>query len=511
MPSNLTDLARIRTVSDLGRHIAAVARVRTGADEAEVWTREADGRLRSLESTRVVRRPEELGFSKLPAEGDARTAPGAWRGLNAWRALPLRWGDEDIGVLALGYTHGAPILSLLQRDLADVLPAWALALDRLLARSEVADIDAVASARVGAGLAHTLSNVLQAAISSTEAARFATPPGNDPVHGPLADALDALRRAAALIQQLAVLGGQAAEPVPTEIRSLVAGLAAALRLQMPTGIELVLDTPGNDEAWVLVDRGAIEATLAGVVYAAREALGSVGSIHMATRVEGDEHASERTVVMEVRRQPGRVSHAMPLLGTIPPIPMPDNHGGDTVGAERLGLTFARAAVERYGGAVTERSVGGGAVVTMTFPEVRLAPKRSISGTLRRVREGGPLRVLVADDEPVVLRAMTRLLVQARHEVLPARDGAEALDIARTTPGIDVALIDLTMPRLAGPALVAALRRVAPWTPVVVMTGYASDAMVEALRREGVVAVLRKPVELQHFLTAIGDAAASAVV
>ncbi len=507
MPSDLEDLARLRTAEDLGRHIAAVARARTGASEAEVWAREDDGRLRSLESPRVVRRAEDLGFTGLPCGGEAETAPGAWHGKKSWRALPLRWGDVDVGVLALGYTDAPTPMDLLLADLAAALPAWALALDRLLTRSDAARVDADATARVGAGLAHTLSNVLQAAISSTEAARAPGGGSGMAARVPLDDALDALRRAAVLVQQLAVMGGQGDDVSPTEVRGLVAGLTAALRRQMPPGIGLVLDA-GGDEAWVLVDRGAIEATLAGVVYAAREALGSTGSIHVATRVGAHGAAGERAVAIEVRRQPLAAGDRTPLPAALPTAP--SNNGGDTWGAERLGLTFARAAVARYGGSVSERSLGGGgALVILTLPEVRLAPKRSISGTLRRVLEGGRSRVLVADDEPAVLRGVTRLLQGAGHEVVMARDGAEALSVARGTPGIDVALVDLTMPRLAGPALVAALRRVAPDMPVVIMTGYASDEMVEALRREGVVAVLRKPVEAQRLLSAIGDAAALA--
>ncbi len=510
LPRTLTELERFRTVEELGVHVALVARVRAHADESDIWVHEPGGMLRSMKVPQVVCRSSELGLDALPAEGAATSAPGAWRGRLAWQAIPLTWGETPVGVLTLGYAASPPSFEAVQSDLTALLPVWTVALDRLVVRAQLGQVDAVATARVGAGLAHTLSNVLQAAISATEdaRARAANAGGvSADARASLEDSLEARRRAAGLVQQLAVLGGQADEVSPVEVRALAAGLVAALRRQMPAGIDLVLHAH-EDEAWIEVDRRAIEATLAGVIHAAREALGSFGQIRVATRVTTDASGGSRMVVVEIHRQPAPSNGLTPFPAALPQ--SPDNKGGDSHGAARLGLTFARVAVARYGGSVTELpATGGGTVVTLALPGVRLAPRRSISGTLLRAQGAEGTRVLVADDDPAVLRGVARILQSAGHEVLTARDGAEALALARSTPGLDVALIDLTMPRLAGPALVAALRRVAHGMPVVVMTGYAAEEMVEALRREGVVEVLRKPVEARRLLSALTDAMAAA--
>jgi two-component system sensor histidine kinase RpfC len=101
----------------------------------------------------------------------------------------------------------------------------------------------------------------------------------------------------------------------------------------------------------------------------------------------------------------------------------------------------------------------------------------------------------------------RVLAAAGHQVHTARDGAEAVAIAAANHSIDVALVDLTMPRLAGPSLIAALRAELPKAPVLVMTGYASDEMIAALEKAGVYAVLKKPVPAAMLLDSIAAALA----
>lgn len=481
--------------------LSAVARARTGADEVELWTFQEDGRYRSVKSPNVYRRPEELGVKDLPAEVSASVAPGAWRGKMHLRALPLRTGDTHVGLVALAFEGEAPPVELLARDLHAELPLWSLCLDRFQRRSSPTPTED-ATARVGAGIAHTLSNVLQAAMSAAESARHLAEPLSARVA--LDDALDALRRAASLTRQLAVLGGTAGELNPAEMRTLVAGLVAALKPQMPSGVLLTHESDDQD-GWALMDRSTVEATLAGLIFVARELLGASGTITLSTQVLASKGPRDpRTVVVQVRRTPSAMGRPTPMPGLQPRAP--DNQGGDSSGAGALGLTFAQLAMSRHGGDASEQGLpDGGAVVVLRMPEARFSPSRRMSGTTTRVLTTG-LRILVADDEPAVLRGVARMLEGSGHRVTMARDGSEALGFVKAQPlGFDVALLDLTMPRLAGPALMAALRRVAPKLPVVVMTGYASDEMVEALRQEGVLTVLRKPVEASTLLAALSGA------
>jgi CheY-like chemotaxis protein len=81
-------------------------------------------------------------------------------------------------------------------------------------------------------------------------------------------------------------------------------------------------------------------------------------------------------------------------------------------------------------------------------------------------------ILVVDDEAMVLRVADRMLGKAGCIVLLAASGEEALHLCRTYDGsIQLALVDLVMPGLDGPALVERLYPLQPAIRIVFMSGY----------------------------------------
>jgi two-component system, cell cycle sensor histidine kinase and response regulator CckA len=88
-------------------------------------------------------------------------------------------------------------------------------------------------------------------------------------------------------------------------------------------------------------------------------------------------------------------------------------------------------------------------------------------------EPQPVRttVLVLDDEDSIRRLVTAVLESAGYLVLPAPDGALALDIARSHPVIDLLITDMTMPEMDGRQAADAIRAVQPQCRVLFMSGY----------------------------------------
>jgi CheY-like chemotaxis protein len=81
-------------------------------------------------------------------------------------------------------------------------------------------------------------------------------------------------------------------------------------------------------------------------------------------------------------------------------------------------------------------------------------------------------VLLVEDEADVLELLSQLLAVNGYHVLAARDGMEALEVARSHPGaIDLLATDIVMPRLGGVALAGELRRVRRDAKVLYFSGY----------------------------------------
>jgi DNA-binding NtrC family response regulator len=113
------------------------------------------------------------------------------------------------------------------------------------------------------------------------------------------------------------------------------------------------------------------------------------------------------------------------------------------------------------------------------------------------------QVLVVDDKESVLEVMATILRDA-YEVSTTGDAATALSLLEARP-FDVVLTDVRMPGASGFDLLDSVKRVAPETSVVMMTGYASipDA-VSAIRR-GAFDYVAKPLEAEEVCLVIARA------
>lgn len=115
------------------------------------------------------------------------------------------------------------------------------------------------------------------------------------------------------------------------------------------------------------------------------------------------------------------------------------------------------------------------------------------------------RILAVDDDPLVRRCISRVLVNAGHEVVPAGHGADALQIA-SDRAFDVALVDYHLPFIDGLEVLQRLREVQPGCLRILVTGALDLPMImEAVNRGEVMRVVEKPFESAGLVGAIDDA------
>ncbi len=156
----------------------------------------------------------------------------------------------------------------------------------------------------------------------------------------------------------------------------------------------------------------------------------------------------------------------------------------------------RGAVAVYGG--LER----GTVVRLYLPQARGAsPVAEVASPVR-----GSGHLLVADDEPMVLDALTRTLVSLGYSVTVAHDGQEVLDRLTEGPERYVAIIcDLMMPKRHGAALVGEIRKLAPVVPLIVASGFVRDHQLADLATHAVTAFLPKPMRRAELAAVLASA------
>ncbi len=114
------------------------------------------------------------------------------------------------------------------------------------------------------------------------------------------------------------------------------------------------------------------------------------------------------------------------------------------------------------------------------------------------------RILIADDEPMLLRGLDRVLTRAGYEVITANDGQQAAELL-TQLEFDAIVSDISMPGLNGIQLLRRARETDLDVPVLLVTGApAVETAVEALEY-GAFQYLTKPVDAKRFEQAVEKA------
>jgi two-component system response regulator HydG len=104
------------------------------------------------------------------------------------------------------------------------------------------------------------------------------------------------------------------------------------------------------------------------------------------------------------------------------------------------------------------------------------------------------RIIVADDDPAILRLVTTILEKEGYIVIGARDGREAYKILQTDPNFTAAVFDVVMPHVSGPELVRFMKseKRLQSIPVMMMTAEQDPKLSSDSFAAGAVVFLPKP-------------------
>ena len=120
------------------------------------------------------------------------------------------------------------------------------------------------------------------------------------------------------------------------------------------------------------------------------------------------------------------------------------------------------------------------------------------------------RILVVDDEPQVLKVMTRMLEFSGYKVVAKEDSVEALETFGEAPhSFNAVFTDMCMPHMNGDVLSSRMKEIRPDIPIIMCTGYSEVFSEDKAKEAGLAGYLQKPIYHKKMVETLRQALAPA--
>ncbi len=176
----------------------------------------------------------------------------------------------------------------------------------------------------------------------------------------------------------------------------------------------------------------------------------------------------------------------------------------------MGLAMVYGMAQRHRAELEiDSAPGEGTTVRLVFP----AGPREGDETVKQLALGlpvRPMRILIVDDDPLIIESLRETLRGDAHRVTAAdggQAGIDAFEAARASgQAFELVITDLGMPYVDGRRVAAAIKAASPATPVVLLTGWGQRLMAENQVPPHVDRVLNKPPRLKELRAALAELA-----
>ncbi|HST91877.1 MAG TPA: ATP-binding protein [Brevundimonas sp.] len=318
-------------------------------------------------------------------------------------------------------------------------------------------------------------------------------------------ARQAADRAAKLTQQLLAFSRtQSLTLKPVDVNGLVDGMKDLLARTI--GSQIRIETRlGDPRAWAMADANQLELAILNLAINARDAMPDGGALTIATDVRRSDDGDGQSVVISVTDTGQGIPEAL-LEKVFDPFFTTKAVGKGT----GLGLSQVYGIARQSGGTARIHSVEGeGSTVEIWLPvTAEASDAEGPEAGVNMARLGTKDRILVVDDDDGVRRFIVECLETLGYQVDQAAGGREALARMDDAPPA-LLIVDYAMPGLTGVDVIHRVRERFPEQRIILSTGFADMAAVEAVMEPE--NVLRKPFRIAELAAAVNASLDTAAV
>jgi PAS domain S-box-containing protein len=348
------------------------------------------------------------------------------------------------------------------------------------------------------GMAHDFNNILCAILGYTELSLF-----DQKVEGRTRDNLQSVfksaQRAQDLIRRILTFSRpKETERRPLKLSGIIYEAVKLLNATLPSSIEICVSIKTNEDV-VIADATEMHQIIMNLGTNAGHAMKNKGGrleydlelVRLDAAAAAALSLSAGSFVHLVTRDTGRGMSREILERVFEPFFTTKAPGRGT----GLGLTLVHKIVARTGGKIlVESEEDKGTTFHIYLPQSH-EPIGPIDGDDKKILPGHNERILIVDDEILVLSMMQQRLRQMGYRVVTRADSLEALHTFRAEPQkFDLVITDHTMPSMLGAELAEEVGHLRPDLPVVLMTGLNEPPNLTDSRYAARRAVFQKPID-----------------
>lgn len=257
---------------------------------------------------------------------------------------------------------------------------------------------------------------------------------------------------------------------------------------------------------ILCDPGQIRQVLFNIILNATQAMAAEGG-----ELSLDLHAEDTKVVIKIADTGAGIPEEILEKIFDPFITTKGTIAGGDVSGTGLGLSVSYGLIKEHGGDIkAENNAGGGATFTIRLPALTEAPPAKAAAASPDRKPGinhakASARIMVIDDEEVILTLITDIMKKQGKRVTAVQDPRLALPILKRD-SYDIVFLDLVMPgHPGGLGLFREIKKAAPNARIVLLTGKEIDEEIKAALKEGACDLINKPFPVEEIKRIVKNA------
>jgi signal transduction histidine kinase/ActR/RegA family two-component response regulator len=365
--------------------------------------------------------------------------------------------------------------------------------------------------QIASGIAHDINNAISPVALYTESLLEREPNLSDRARSYLTTIQRAIEDVAETVSRMREFYREREPQLSLSLVDLNVTVEQALRLtqarwsDLPQqkGVMIEVRTElASEPAEVMAAEGELRGALTNLIFNAVDAMPEGGALTIRTRrVEQSPPDGNPNIYIEVSDTGVGMDEATQRRCLEPFFTTKGERGSG------LGLAMVYGMVKRHSAELQVESIPcKGSTFRLVFAAARaLSPQPALGPVMR---DTSPLRILLVDDDPLLISSLQEVLGADGHDVTCANGGQSGIDtfVAQTQAGqpFSVVVTDLGMPYVDGRRVAAAVKAASPETPVIMLTGWGQRLVAEGDVPPHVDRVLNKPPRLLELRAALAE-------